>query len=377
MLALIVSPMALREGDKISRKIVDVLAAIRGQGTPVFVVTNQGLPEKVIEHLKNTGISYFPTAARQKGHPVREIAQSLNIKPHDVLVLAVNEADMQMAKTGGAILIEGAWSKEKRVAGLGMKVDSLDQLREVIDVTRGWTSQWWYKGVGSSYDVRALVDLSSNRYVSNDQAAFAKKVTNTAKQGGARLTALLAITCRSLKMDGVLEGQLFWGVYPSSASTNADAEVLSDFVQRLRTAASGVHFAKRGDPLFIRHAKSIKRSTANVDDRTDPENQILTLHLNPNYKSQLKGRNVIVVDDCTTYGVSFAVAAAFLYAAGAKKVTGIALGKFGNRLEHATIKILSSPFAPVSKADYKLVSREDFVETIDPDAQAILQAIIH
>lgn len=377
MLALIVSPDALRETGKISRNIVELLSVINRGGTPVFVVTNQGLTDKVVAYLRGLKIGYVHANARQKGHPVREIAQSLNIAAHDVLVLAVNETDMQMAKTGGAILIEGTWSTDKRVAGLGMKVSDMDQLREVIDVSRGWTSQWWYKGIGSSYDVRALVDLSSNRYVSNDQAAFARKITNTAKNGGARLTALLAITCRSLKMDNVLDGQLFWTIFPSSGSANDDTEVLSDFVQRLRTAASGVHFAKRGDPLFIRHTKSVKRSTSNVGDRTDPENQILTLHLNPNYKSQIKKRNVIVIDDCTTYGVSFAVAAAFLYAAGAKKVTGIALGKFGSRLEHVNIKLLTDPFAPIQKRGFEIVSREGFQESTDSEAQAVLQAIIH
>ncbi len=376
MLALIVSPAALVEGGKLSTKALDTLAAIRGQGTPVYVVTNQGVPDGVIKVLGGLNIAYIHAKGRQKGHPVREIAQSLQINPHDVMVLAVNEVDMQMAKTGGAILIEGTWSTDKRVAGLGMKVDTIDQLREVIDVTRGWTSQWWYRGQGSLYDVRALVDLSSNRYVSNDQAAFARKVTNTAKSGGARLTALLAVACRSMKMDNILDGKLFWGVFPSSASANDDTEVLSDFVQRLRTAASGVHFAKRGEPLFIRHTKSVKRSTSNVGDRTDPSNQIETLHLNPAYKSQLKGRNVIVVDDCTTYGVSFAVAAAFLYAAGVKKVVGIALGKFGNRLEHTNISILTCPFEVVSPGGYQVVSREYFDEATDPNAQAVLQAII-
>ncbi|WP_065759241.1 MULTISPECIES: HAD family hydrolase [Pseudomonas] len=376
MLALIVSPAALYERGNFSQKALDTLGGIRAQGTPVYVVTNQGVPDGLVKILNGLHIVYVHAKARQTGNPVREIAQSLKINPHDVMVLAVNEVDMQMAKTGGAILIEGAWSTDKRVAGLGIKVDTIDQLREVIDVTRGWTSQWWYKGEGSAYDVRALVDLSSNRYVSDDQAAFARKVTNTAKSGGARLTALLAIACRSLKMDNVLDGKLFWGVFPSSASSNDDTEVLSDFVQRLRTAASSVHFAKRGEPLFIRHTHSVKRSTSNVGDRTDPSNQIETLHLNPAYKSQLKGRNVIVVDDCTTYGVSFAVAAAFLYAAGVKKVVGIALGKFGNRLEHATISIATSPFEVVSRGGYQIVSREGFRETNDPNAQAVLQAII-
>lgn len=375
MLALVVSPDAISDRTGVSKQALDTFTAISTQGTPVFVVTNRGVPDSLVVDLNKRGINYVQSSGRQGGQPIRDIAKSLGIQPHDVLVLAVNEVDMQMAKTGGAILIAASWSTDKRVVGLGIKADSVDQLREVIDVTKGWTGNWWYAGQGSSYDVRALVDLSS-KYVSDDQAIFARKVTNTAKNGGARLTALLAVTCRSMMIDRVLTGKLFWGVYPSSSSANDDSEVLSDFVQRLRTSASNVHFAKRGEPLFIRHTKSIKRSTSSGGDRADPGNQIETLHLNPAYRSQLKGRNVLVVDDCTTYGVSFAVAAAFLYAAGASHVVGIALGKFGNRLNHTTIEISSDPFAVVDSAGYRVLSIENFNGKTDSNAQAVLQALI-
>lgn len=375
MLALVVSPDAISDRTGVSKQALDTFTAISAQGTPVFVVTNRGVPDSLVVDLNKRGINYVQASGRQGGQPIRDIAKSLGIQPHDVLVLAVNEVDMQMAKTGGAILIAASWSTDKRVVGLGIKADSVDQLREVIDVTKGWTGNWWYAGKGSSYDVRALVDLSS-KYVSDDQAIFARKVTNTAKNGGARLTALLAVTCRSMMIDRVLTGKLFWGVYPSSSSANDDSEVLSDFVQRLRTSASNVHFAKRGEPLFIRHTKSIKRSTSSGGDRADPGNQIETLHLNPAYRSQLKGRNVLVVDDCTTYGVSFAVAAAFLYAAGASHVVGIALGKFGNRLNHTTIEISSDPFAVVDSTGYRVLSIENFNGKTDSNAQAVLQALI-
>lgn len=375
MLALVISPDAFRVQGKISRSVLDAFTAISERGTPVFVVTNTGVSDVFAAKLQARGMEYVHTTGRQRGQPIKDIASSLRIKPYDVLVLAVNEVDMHMAKVGGAILIAAAWSIDRRIVGLGIKVDSVDQLREVIDVTDGWTGNWWYSGKGSSYDVRALVNLSS-KYVSDDQAVFARKVTNTAKNGGAHLTALLAVTCRSMMIDGVLTGKLFWGVYPSSSSDNDDKEVLSDFVQRLRTSASNVHFAKRGAPLFVRHTKSVKRSTSSVGDRTDPSNQVETLHLNPDYRSQLKGRNVVVVDDCTTYGVSFAVAAAFLYAAGAHHVVGIALGKFGNRLNHTTIQIISDPFKPVGRASYRVLSVEDFSGKTDSNAQAVLQALI-
>lgn len=150
-------------------------------------------------------------------------------------------------------------------------------------------------------------------------------------------------------MDGIgTEKKILWGVYPSSASANDDDEVLSDFTHRLRTTVSRVHFAERGQPLFVRHTAAIKRSAAKNIDRTDPTNQIQTLHINPHYNGRIAGKHIVVVDDCTTYGVSFGVAAAFLRKAGAAKVTGIALGKFGSQLRHYDIDIAGSPYQPVT-----------------------------
>mgnify|MGYP005724923915 CR=1 FL=1 len=60
------------------------------------------------------------------------------------------------------------------------------------------------------------------------------------------------------------------------------------------------------------------------------------------------GRNLIVLDDCTTYGVSFGVAAALLRKADAASMTGIALGKFGNQIQYYDILIQNDPFAPVT-----------------------------
>lgn len=166
--------------------------------------------------------------------------------------------------------------------------------------------------------------------------------------------------------------------YPLSSSDNSDADTLSDFTHRLRTTVSRVRFSKRGEPLFIRHSPSPKRSAGGSGDRTDPTGQLLTLHLNPYYKesNRLVGKNVVVVDDCTTYGVSFGVAAAFLRKAGAASVTGVALGKFGNQLRHYEIDILTDPFAPVVAGGFTIVSSGWLAGATNAVSQQVLHALI-
>jgi hypothetical protein len=85
---------------------------------------------------------------------------------------------------------------------------------------------------------------------------------------------------------------------------------------------------------------------------------------------------VIIVDDCTTYGISFAVASAFLHAAGAASVSGIALGKFGNQLGYHDIVINSDPFQPVGADQFELVSQSALAGRTDGTAQQALLALI-
>jgi hypothetical protein len=167
-----------------------------------------------------------------------------------------------------------------------------------------------------------------------------------------------------------------WGVFPSSSSNNNDTDVLSDFTHRLRTTVSKVRLAKRGEPLFIRHTPSPKRSKGGGGDRTNPRQQIETLHLNPAYRKNVKGRNVVVIDDCATYGVSFGVAAALLRKAGANSVTGVALGKFGHQLRYYEIDINSDPFAPVPAGKYAVRVNRAFNGVENPGSQNTIRALI-
>ncbi|MEB3900534.1 hypothetical protein ODI84_10130 [Pseudomonas putida] len=351
MLALVISPDALRVNGVYSKSRLEAFGEIAERWVSVYVVSNRDLPPKIKDGLAAFRIKFLHAQARQNGKVVCQIAEELKTSVQDILVLAVKVDDMQMAKNSGAVLIAAGWVSDRRVSGLGIQVTDLEELKQVIEICNGWTGSWWYRGQGKIYQLRVLADLSS-KHVQADQAAFARMLTQTVKNGGAKLTALLSIVSRSLLADTILDGKLLWGCYPSSSSSNKDDEVLSDFTHRLRTTVSSVHFAERGEPLFIRHRPSIKRSTSSGVNRADPGDQITSIHLNPRYQKQIRGRRVVVIDDCTTYGASFAVAAAFLRAAGAEDVVGIALGKFGNCLADTNIEIKTCPFSPVVAGDY-------------------------
>lgn len=332
-------------------QVRDVLINACEEGIHVVLVSNHPKPAWFDPHFANSAVSFQYARGRQNGNIVRTIAEDSLCDPHDVMVLASSRDDIQMAKNGGAILMGAQWSKEHTVRALGIQTTSTD-LGTIMRLNTQWGGLWYYQAEQPFYKVKALADLST--FDKNQpMVIFAKQLTATAKHGGAKLNALLAITARSLMMDGYdAMKHIAWGIYPSSSSDNDDSDVLSDFSHRLRTTASKVRFAERGEPLFVRHTASSKRSRVG-GNRTDPTEQIQTLHINPHYEGKLSGRHVIVLDDCTTYGLSFGVAAAFLRKAGAAGMTGIALGKFGNCLQYYDIDILDNPYAPVTRFHLK------------------------
>jgi len=329
--------------------------ALQSQQNPVYVISNHAKPTWFDSCFLGSNVKFVQEYGRQNGNIIHSItANHQGATTHDVMVLASNNEDLQMGKNGRALIIAAGWSHHSSITSLGIKITSAQELVSMIDIVTAWSGKWWFEGSGSTYAIKVLSDLSGFNQPAA-QTQLARELTNTVKNGGARLNALLAITARSLLKDGIENvDNTVWGVYPSSTSSNTDNEVLSDFTHRLRSSVSRVRYAKRGEPLFVRHTPSLKRSKSPGSNRLDPSNQVATLHLNPFYKDKgrLIGKNVIVIDDCTTYGASFGVAAAFLRAAGAASVTGLALGKFGNQLHNFSISINSDPFQPVLPAAF-------------------------
>lgn len=378
MRILITSPDVITNSGRMENDLISALKDVCNAGIPVGVISNHKEPSWFADKFKDSKVQFIQQQNRQSGRIISENVIKKGLNPFDFLVLAGKMDDVRMGKNGGAIIIAAGWSDAPAVTALGIAVTSPQELVRVVKLSSSWNGHWWYSASAKFYDVKTLSNLSGINQ-SQAQQDFARKLTATVKQGGARLIALLTVVARSLLMDGFdPEAKLLWGVYPSSKSKNNDEEILSDFTHRLRTTVSRVKLSKRGEPLFIRHTESTKRSAGSNHNREDPSEQIETLHINSFYKEngRLLGKEVILVDDCSTYGVSFGVAAAFLKKAGAANVTCIALGKFGNCLKGFDILIKSNPFEPVKKGGYEIQSVYSLNGASDSSVQDSLLELI-
>jgi hypothetical protein len=349
---LLTSPRAICDAGKVRLDVVAALTEV-SEFAEVTVLSNSLEPEWFSGAFDSSRVQFLHVRGRQQGNWLQDQAEKSNVPPHQVIVVAASREDLQMAKNNRALLLGVDWADDKYVATVGLKVVNPSDLAELVRLAQDWNGRSWLRAEGDNYSVEALCDASSTQFKSEEQQKFGRAVTEAVKVGTTTLNSILALTAGSLIRAGIPEVKnLLWGVYPSSSSNNDDTETLSDFASRLRTTVSRVQFARLGEPLFQRHHPSAKRSAGEGGDRKDPTGEVESLHLNPFYKSRLTGRNVVVLDDFTTYGVSMGVAAGFLRAAKASSMTGIALGKFGNQLRNYEVQICSDPFRPILRADW-------------------------
>lgn len=284
-----------------------------------------------------------------------DFAYDEGLKNHNIVVLAHKIEDIQMAKHAHAIIVSPSKSS---VSQYGICVSSQEDLQYILNILESWSGEWWFKArKDPDFEIYSLLDLSTfNKQ--QELVEFLKCITDIIKNNKSytfydnnlNINSILALTSISILKNFSSDFKnLIFGVYPSSNSDNSDNETLSDFTHKLRSIVSNVQYCKKGEPLFIRHKPSLKRSNKYTNlDRTDPTEQINSIHINPFYKDKIKNKHVFVIDDCTTYGVSLSVSYALLKKAGAEKVTGITLGKFGDRLEFYDIEILSNPYEPIN-----------------------------
>lgn len=376
MTIVLTSPQVIAPGGVVNSDAVAAFMDLASAGIPIGVISNHAEPQWFGGTFPADGVEFVHRQGRQDGSVISDVSVKYGIPSHDFVVLGASNDDLQMAKNGGAVFIAAGWAADRKTATYGIQVGSAQEFIATIRIVSGWHGRWYFEGQEPRYNVRALSNVSGKQ-VGPAQERFASQIVNTVKRGGPRLNALLVVAARSLLMAGTAnQDRLMWGVYPSSTSTNDDREILSEFSHRLRTVVSRVQFAKRGEPLFIRHTSSSKRSYGGGGARTNPAEQIESLHLNPSYRTKITHRNVVILDDCTTYGVSFGVAAALLRAAGAESITCVALGKFGNVLHYYELDVKTDPFAPIRHGQYALGVRRTFAGHQDPTAQAELVELI-
>jgi len=121
----------------------------------------------------------------------------------------------------------------------------------------------------------------------------------------------------------------YWGTFPSSNPDNTDTSV-SFLKEAVRVLINGG--PRKGPEILIRHSSMQAKHTSGalrLNNKSDKDFD--TLIVNPNLINRIKGKIICIIDDYITNGYSAESAKHLLFAAGAKEVVFISIGKFGRK----------------------------------------------
>jgi phosphoribosylpyrophosphate synthetase len=156
----------------------------------------------------------------------------------------------------------------------------------------------------------------------------------------------------SLLLEGAIPRNPVIAVYPSSTPGRI-SPVLRSF---LEPAAKLFHGYFKDD-LLVRSKPAPDTSRLRAQDRGNEvlfQTQTNTVHVNGDHRNLVEGKTILIFDDFTTSGKSLDWARNLLYEAGAARVVGLTIGKYG-------YKPITEIYEPreISIAPYALGKYED------------------
>lgn len=336
-------------GNGVVPGMAELVKGLRDCQLGVAVVSNNKTDASLLNAL---GISVALTPAEvgnKKPSPdfVKEVARRLNILPQEIVYVGDDwRTDARCAANAGILYYHAAWGKGD--FRYGLKVHSPEAFLAIVRTfflpLKGWA--WAYQGVdrlNRRIEIRSVI---SSRVGSMYDVAKRVFTYETASQAEVEFFFHTLVAGLTFYAD-VERGQL-WTTYPSHTKGSDRNVQLHQWL---------TFFAKEFYcdmyPLLVRHQEALDSSKARGQQRQSVpfSNQVHTVHLSSDYKSKLRGRTVVVIDDFTTSGKSLEWARNLLLKAGADRVLSVTLGKIGNSHEIYTPRFDFDPFAPCHLSD--------------------------
>jgi hypothetical protein len=310
----------------------------------------------------------FQKGSRKNGKFINELLdlnKDAALKKSQIVVLGYGESDVPMYANSQSILIRCDWRTDMhpKIKKYGIACKTPQQLPRILKLLDE-EHPWYFTHKHSIYDTYCFSNAATMKGNDEDLKALAGKLQSCLKTGNpAMRDDFIATLLSSLYATDEFKDVDIWTYFPSSRSKNVGDEIIADFAEIARTTFNRRSLA---NPLIIRHTPTAARHSISQTDRENPESQMKTIHLHPDYRSKIEGKTVAVLDDYMNHGVSFSVSAALLRAAGAAKIIAVAVGKFPRDSYIQDIKITSDPFAPITAFKKGPLIRQ--VGTFAPDA---------
>jgi hypothetical protein len=294
--------------------------------------------------------------SRENGTFVAELLrlnqEKLKLKQSQMVVLGYGDRDVPMFANSGSVLIRCDWRTDlsTKIRRYGVPCPKPSYLPRILALLNE-ENPWYFTANDPLFDTYCLTNAATRLGSDEEHKALAAQLQACLKHGAATKQVDFMVHALSsiYAMDAFRKADA-WCFYPSAHSDNDGKEVIAEFME-LPRITFGIRQSK--GPLLLRHAKTASRHTGPQDKREDPTSQVRTIHLNREYREVISGGTIVVLDDFMNHGISFSVAASFLKKAGAKKVLGVAMGKFPRTYRVREIELATSPFSPVR--DFRII----------------------
>ncbi|MGW4956448.1 hypothetical protein ACWEPL_04405 [Nonomuraea sp. NPDC004186] len=288
-----------------------------------------GLPQPAL-HLSQEDIPGRKN--RGSGLWLDQAAERLGLRKNQLVIVGTTEWDWMTGINAGVLYIHARWA-----SALGRTIDALGaddpaQLYWLLDRHLLHEPEWIFAldDIEHRLRVRSLLQPAET-FPGTSPSSFDLKTVFTYDKEvsvgdrSARDILMLHLLC-SAYLDGSLPNRAWFCVYPSSTPGRVNDQ-LGEF---LEVAKVMVGWYYKGD-LLVRASQAMDTSLARAAGRHDTVSittQATTVHLNPEYRSTVVGKTVIVFDDFTTEGISLDWARNLLAKAGAGQIIGVTVGKY-------------------------------------------------
>jgi hypothetical protein len=325
----------IKDNDQAQPGTREMTASLKEAGLKIAVATNRRGAYQTQQLLKGLGISYDLVEDRAfannqpKGSPawITELCTYFKVQTNEIAYLGDTDNDMRTAVNGRVVYFHAGWTGTYPY-GISVPRPQLFSLiiRECYMNPTGW---YWQlattDGRGRKVDVKALMD-SRGAGIStfkNDMLGFLKDGKNPRVGPMTVGTFIAQHLLGNLYADGLLNVIDTWTVYPSSKPDKSNTVL--DYATRQMARL----FRDKSVQALVRHTAAVDSGEARRDRKSVGfENQINTVHLNPEAKAAIRGRRIAILDDFMTAGYSMECARNLLFEADALEVTGINFCKY-------------------------------------------------
>ena len=319
-----------------------IINSLNDLGITLAVSTNDHT-QNIIQRFRHHGltppdviVSKFDIASKGKADPkmVLEIASRLNVKPQEMAFLGDDDnTDIFCALNAGILPLSARYSTADKPRVYGIPIEDPSYLIRYLSnysVQDNPYFGWFYSD--RCTDTNTMIDMRALLGQHSDIPGFKELLKGMKPRNqitvGARKVELFRILANYLVTRIFLNGDVepmeatIVTVYPGHKS-GTENELLTQYANDFRHV-----FRSFARSLLIRH-KDAPASKMQGDSRNIYD-QFQTIHVNPDEKARIENKHIIVLDDYTTAGYSLETARRMLLQAGARKVTGIAMGKWRN-----------------------------------------------